>query len=51
MHAAWIAFARTFDPGWPAYDTDRRATQRFDTTVETLDDPMGAQRELWSRVV
>jgi carboxylesterase type B len=50
MHAAWIAFARTGDPGWPAYDTDRRATQRFDTTVETIDDPMGAQRELWSDI-
>ena len=36
---AWIAFARTGDPGWPAYDLDRRATQRFDTTVETVDDP------------
>jgi para-nitrobenzyl esterase len=50
MHAAWIAFARTGDPGWPAYDAERRATQRFDTTVETLDDPMGAQRELWAGV-
>ena len=48
MHAAWIAFARTGDPGWPAYDLDRRATQRFDTTVEIVDDPMGdAARPLW----
>jgi len=23
MHAAWIAFARTGDPGWPAYAIDR----------------------------
>ena len=30
MHAAWIAFARTGDPGWPRYDLDRRATKRFD---------------------
>ncbi len=50
MHAAWIAFARTGDPGWPAYDADRRATQVFDTTSEVVDDPMGAQRELWSGV-
>lgn len=50
MHASWIAFARTGDPGWPSYDVDRRATQRFDTTVETLDDPQGAQRELWSGI-
>ena len=48
MHAAWIRFARTGDPGWPAYDVDRRATQRFDTTLEVLDDPMRIQRELWA---
>jgi para-nitrobenzyl esterase len=47
MHAAWISFARTGDPGWPAYDLNRRATQRFDTTVEVLDDPMGDERALW----
>ncbi len=50
MHAAWIAFARTGDPGWPAYDLDRRATQRFDTTTEVLDDPMGDERELWTGI-
>ncbi len=48
MHAAWIRFARTGDPGWPAYDLPRRATQRFDTTLEILDDPMAAQRQLWA---
>lgn len=47
MHAAWISFARTGDPGWPAYDLDRRATKRFDTTTEVLDDPMGDERALW----
>jgi para-nitrobenzyl esterase len=50
MHAAWIAFARTGDPGWPPYDLDRRATQRFDTTVETVDDPQRDQRELWTAI-
>lgn len=50
MHAAWISFARTGDPGWPRYDADRRATQRFDVVTEVVDDPMQAQRELWSGV-
>jgi len=50
MRTAWASFAAHGDPGWPAYDTDRRATQRFDTTVETVDDPEGAQRELWAGV-
>jgi para-nitrobenzyl esterase len=47
MHAAWISCARTGDPGWPEYDLDRRATQRFDTTTEVLDDPSGDERALW----
>jgi len=47
MHAAWIAFARTGDPGWPQYDLERRATQRFDITREVMDDPMGDERALW----
>jgi para-nitrobenzyl esterase len=50
MHAAWISFARTGDPGWPAYDADRRATRRFDSIVETVDDPERAQRELWTGI-
>lgn len=51
MHAAWIRFARTGDPGWPQYDRDRRATQRFDTTREVLDDPMDAERVLWADAI
>jgi len=47
MHAAWIEFARTGNPGWPEYDTTRRATQRFDTETEVIDDPLGHERRLW----
>jgi carboxylesterase type B len=54
MADAWVAFARTGEPisggmpEWPAYDKKRRATMRFDVdTCEVLDDPMGAERELW----
>jgi para-nitrobenzyl esterase len=55
MHAAWIAFARTGDPqhpglpAWPQYDVQHRATMRFDTEREVLDDPGGADRALWAR--
>jgi para-nitrobenzyl esterase len=48
MHATWIAFARGADLDWPRYDTERRATMRFDATREVLDDPQGADREAWS---
>jgi carboxylesterase type B len=47
MHSAWIAFATTGDPGWPAYDLDRRATMRFDTTPEVVDAPRSWERTLW----
>jgi para-nitrobenzyl esterase len=50
MHAAWVAFATTGNPGWPAYDLDRRATMRYDTTSEVVDDPRAAVRGLWDGV-
>ena len=50
MHAAWVAFATNGDCGWPKYDLRRRATMRFDTTSEVVDDPRPAERELWEGV-
>ena len=48
MHAAWVAFARSGDPGWPKYDPKRRATMRFDATSKVVDDPRFAERALWA---
>jgi len=48
MHQAWLQFAQTGDPGWPAYDVPRRATMRFDREPEVLDDPDGVQRQAWN---
>ena len=50
MHAAWIGFARDGDPGWPRYDLARRATMRFDTTSEVVNDPRSKERLLWDGV-
>jgi para-nitrobenzyl esterase len=47
MHAAWVAFARSGDPGWPRYDLIRRATMRFDITSGIVEDPGGVTRLLW----
>ncbi|HYZ92014.1 MAG TPA: carboxylesterase/lipase family protein [Actinomycetota bacterium] len=47
MHAAWVSFAKTGDPGWPRYDTDRRATMLFDVSSGVADDPDGDTRRLW----
>jgi para-nitrobenzyl esterase len=47
MHAAWVAFANSGNPGWPQYDLNRRATMRFDTKQELVEDPRSAERLLW----
>ena len=47
MHAAWVAFATSGDPGWMRYELSRRATTRFDITSEVVDDPRSAVRTLW----
>ncbi|HEU0026323.1 MAG TPA: carboxylesterase/lipase family protein [Ktedonobacterales bacterium] len=50
MHAAWVAFATSGDPGWPRYDLRRRAAIRFDTTSRVVDDPLATERALWEGV-
>jgi len=50
MHRVWIAFARTGDPGWPAYEPVRRPTMRFDREIQVLDDPDGEARRAWERL-
>lgn len=50
MHAAWVAFARTGDPGWPQYDVRRRATQRFGTPSCVVDDPRAWERTVWDEI-
>ena len=47
MQDAWLGFARSGDPGWPAYDTAKRATRRLGRENELLWDPQGAERALW----
>ncbi len=47
MHAAWIQFIRSGDPGWQRYDSDDRATMCFDEQSTLQNDPYGAEREAW----
>ena len=55
MQDRFVAFAAAGDPNtpgalhWPAYDLQRRATMRFDTTASVANDPRGWQRELFAR--
>jgi carboxylesterase type B len=48
--AAWVSFATRGDPGWSKHDLVRRATMRFDTTSQVLDDPRSMERKLWEGV-
>jgi para-nitrobenzyl esterase len=50
MHNAWVAFATSGDPGWPRYDLSHRATMRFDTTSQVVDDPRPWERALWEGI-
>jgi para-nitrobenzyl esterase len=50
MHAAWVAFARTGDPGWPAYDAATRPVQVFGGLSGVVPDPRPEQRGLWDGV-
>jgi para-nitrobenzyl esterase len=47
MSRAWIAFAKSGNPGWLAYDTHRRATMVFDLKSRVENDPFGAERRAW----
>ena len=47
MSSAFVAFARTGNPGWPAYDTSRRPTMVFDLQSRVENDPFGAERKIW----
>lgn len=45
--AALTAFAKNGDPGWPGFDTQRRATQRIGPFPDVVDDPEPELRKLW----
>jgi para-nitrobenzyl esterase len=47
FRASWTAFARTGDPGWPAYDTEHRSVQVLDTEPVVTAYPEEASRQLW----
>ena len=47
MHAAWVAFATTGDPGWPAYEPERRSTMVFDEVRAVVADPVRVERLAW----
>ncbi|SDI81103.1 para-nitrobenzyl esterase [Frankineae bacterium MT45] len=49
MHAAWVSFIKTGEPGWPVYG-DARTVQVFDTECQVVTDPRAAQRLVWEGI-
>ena len=47
MRAAWTAFSAHGDPGWPAYDPERRLVQLFDARPTVAAYPEEASRRIW----
>lgn len=47
---AWTSFARTGDPGWPAYDTSTRTTGLLGATYRTERAPFETERAAWDKV-
>ncbi|MER7897194.1 carboxylesterase family protein [Streptomyces sp. NPDC096046] len=47
FRSSWTAFARTGDPGWPAYDDERRLVQVLDAESVVTAYPEERSRRLW----
>jgi para-nitrobenzyl esterase len=50
VHGAWVAFARTGDPGWERYAEPTRIARRFGTSDTTTSDDRAAERLVWSGI-
>ena len=50
MMNAFIAFAKSGNPGWTAYDLAKRQTMVFDTDSRVVSDPRKRERELFAVV-
>jgi para-nitrobenzyl esterase len=47
MRGSWAEFATAGDPGWPAYDRERRLTRVFDTRPSVVPYPEDVSRRIW----
>lgn len=47
-HGAWVRFVADGDPGWPRYDLAGRSTALIDEGITVVDDPDGAERDVWT---
>lgn len=45
MHKVWVEFARTGNPGWTPFDTEKRMTMVFNEICQEVSDPWKFERE------
>jgi para-nitrobenzyl esterase len=50
VHAAWVRFARTGDPGWIRYTSPGRIAMRFGMVSETTRDDRALERRAWKGI-
>jgi para-nitrobenzyl esterase len=50
LRRTWTTFAKSGDPGWPAYDPEHRPTQVFDDVTTVAAYPEEQSRLLWQDV-
>jgi para-nitrobenzyl esterase len=48
--SCWVSLARTGNPNWPAYDSDKRATMIFNTESHVENDPRSEIRNFWQEM-
>jgi para-nitrobenzyl esterase len=48
--SAWSAFARNGDPGWPAYDSEQRATMILGERCRSEQAPFDRERAAWESI-
>ncbi|MEV4258095.1 carboxylesterase family protein, partial [Spirillospora sp. NPDC049652] len=48
LQQAWIRFAATGDPGWPACEPDRHLTRVLDAESRTVPYPEAASQRIWA---
>ncbi|MFI2607430.1 carboxylesterase/lipase family protein [Kitasatospora sp. NPDC018619] len=48
LRQAWVRFATTGDPGWPAFDPDEQLTRVLDARSQTVRYPEQAAHRIWA---
>jgi para-nitrobenzyl esterase len=51
LRGAWVSFATTGDPGWPAYTAVDRQTRIWNVPSTVVADPIAPSRQIWQRIV